>query len=167
MDHADPFQSLFRIANYSFLAYAVKSALPTVVDDADRRVMAIFNDLYQRERHYVVRCHELMGESGRYPSTQTFDLNTSFYNFVQPIALARHYGAAVSRELAGLKAIRSQVSTADPLHAKLARLVDDFVAIREEGRAKVAEVVASATPPPSAKPAPAATATAKPSAGPA
>ena len=167
MDYADPFQALFRIANYSFLAYAVKSALPTVVDDADRRVMAVFNGLYERERHYVLRCHEIMGESGQYPSTQTFDLNTSFYNFVQPIALARHYGAEVAREIAGLKAIRGHLSTANALQAKLARLVDDFITIREEGQAKVDEAVAAATPAPVAKPVPAPSAPAKPSAFPA
>ncbi len=143
MDRSTALHELYRVARFSFLNYAQKGALPSVIDDADRRVMALFQELTAREEHYITRLYDLMADTGANPAGQSFDLKTSFFNFVRPTTLAQHFNEMTATEVATLEHLRAGLSGSDAVDGKIARLVDDFLVLRREAMHRVEELVSS------------------------
>jgi hypothetical protein len=126
------FQALLGLARHSFLTYVVEASSPVVVDEQDRRLRQLFQDLWEKERHYVERVYELLDESGLRPDPPTFPLSLSAFNFLRPTKLADHWETQVGGEIARLLALRNQVAGDDPCAREFERLVDDLVALRRE-----------------------------------
>jgi len=156
MTREGTYQELLGLARHSFGTYVVESSSPVVVDDADRKLLALFRELCEKDRYYVERAYDLLDEAGLRPLPPTFALKDSTYNFLRPLKLAAPWMAAVSEEIVRLEGLKGRLAADDPCARDFERLVDDFLALRKEALRRVAALLAEVTPPPA--PAPAATA---------
>lgn len=151
------YQELLGIARHSFVTYVVESSSPVVVDDADRKLLALFQEIWEKERYYVSRVYELLEKSGLRPLAPTYPIKASNYNFLRPMNLAEHWAEATSVEIARLEALKGSAASDDPSGRDFERLVDDFLALRRDSAKRVAEMRAALAPkPPPAPAAPAA-----------
>jgi hypothetical protein len=156
------FQELLGLARHSFLTYVVESSSPVVVDDADKRLLALFHEIWEKERYYIERAYELLDKSRIRPLPPMHSLKASTYNFLRPVKLAEHWNEAVSDEIARLSALRERIGASDPCVKEFGRLLDDFIALRRESLRRVTELLAEVKP----KVVPPAAATAAPAAAP-
>lgn len=165
--NAPALDRLLDLAARSFLAYSGAGATPSVVDDSDRAVDALLKELVAKEKHYVLRAYDLVMDAGGKPAPRPFAFGTSYYNFCRPRTLAERLLGEFDREIAELHRLESAFAPGENLEGRARRLAADFVALRTEGRKRVAETLAKLyppPPPPAPKPAPAAAPAAKPAA---
>jgi hypothetical protein len=144
-DRDAAFQEMLGLARHSFLSYVIESSSPVVVDEADRRLMRLFEEIYERERHYVERGYELLDRSGLRPMPPTYRLTSSNFNFLRPVKLAEHWVDQVALEVKRLEALRSHAVPGDPVALDFMRLLDDLVALRRESLKRVADLRAEVT----------------------
>jgi len=155
------FQELLGVARHSFLAYVVESSSPVAVDDQDRKVLALFHELLDKERYYVTRAYELLEKARLRPLPPTYAIKSSNFNFLRPTNLAQHWTEQATPEIERLLGLKGRVAATDPDAAGFERLVDDFLALRREEIRRVTEarpapaVVPPPAPAPGVVPAPA------------
>lgn len=141
------YQDLLGVARNNFLAYVIESSSPVVVDDGDRRMLSLFQEIYEKERHYVERGYDLLDKSGLRPLPAMHKLSASNFNFLRPMKIAEHWSEQVASEIARLDDIRSRVHPDDPCAAEFVRLADDFIALRRESQKRVADLRAAVAAP--------------------
>jgi hypothetical protein len=155
------FQELLGVSRHSFASYVVESSSPVVVDEADQKLMKLFEELYEKERYYVERAYELLEKSLIRPLPPTYSLKASNFNFLRPMKLAEEWTDQVSKEIARLEALQGRVPPDDPCAKDFDRLAADFLALRRDSLKRVSELRAALAPkkepvPPANAPAPAA-----------
>jgi hypothetical protein len=148
MTREGAYQELLGLARHSFGTYVVESSSPVAVDSADQKLMALFREVYEKERYYVERAYELLDKSGFRPLPPTYSLKASNYNFLRPVKLAEHWSEAVAEEIARLQSLKGRVDADDPCRREFERLLDDFLALRRESAKRVAAKLAEVTPKP-------------------
>jgi hypothetical protein len=161
MTREGTFQELLGLAHHSYLGYVVTSSSPVVVDDADRRLLALFEELVEKERYYVERAYELVEKTGLRAMPPTFAIKDSNFNFLRPLKLAEHASEQIGKEVQRLASLRGRVPASDPHSHDFDRLVEDFLALRREEVRRITEMRApppapAVAPAPAAPPAPAA-----------
>jgi hypothetical protein len=172
--------ALHHLAARSFLAYYEVASPADPVDDGDRALDALIKELAAKERHYVERTSALLEGASMSASAGPFALQTSYYNFVRSRTIAERLVREFDREIGALRALEASLPTDESPEGAARKLAADFIALRTEGRRRVAELLEKTKPPapppppppaakPAAAPAPAASAPAapKPAASPA
>jgi hypothetical protein len=165
VDREGVFQELLGLAQHSYLAYVVESSSPVVVDDADRKLLALFRELVEKERYYVERGYELIERAGIRAMPPTYAIKDTNFNFLRPVKLAEHASDQIGAEVKSLGALKGRLAAGDPAAQEFDRLVDDFLALRREEIRRIGESRPALPPPP--PPPPAAAKPAAPAAAPA
>jgi hypothetical protein len=133
------FQELLGLARHSYLAYVLESSAPVVVDDADRKLLALFQEMLEKERFYVERAYELVETAGLGPMPPTFTIKSSNFNFLRLVKLAEHASDQIGFEIDRLAGLKGRVRPTDPCGQEFERLVDDFLALRRDEARRIAE----------------------------
>ena len=141
------FQELLGLAAHSYLAYVVESSSPVVVDEADKKLLALFQEVVGKERYYVERAYELLETSRLRPLAPTFAIKASNFNFLRPVKLAEHAREQIAEEIGRLGALKGRVPAGDACAQDFERLVDDFLALRREEARRIAELRAASAAP--------------------
>jgi hypothetical protein len=158
------FQELLGLAHHSYLSYIVGSSSPVVVDDADRRLLALFQELLDKERYYVERAYDLLQKSRLGAMPPTYAIKASNFNFLRPVKLAEHAEEQIGAEIERLGTLKGGLPRSEPCAEDFDRLVDDFLALRREEVRRIDESRPAPPPPPPPPPAAKAAAPAAPAA---
>lgn len=150
------FQELLGLAHHSYLGYVVGSSSPVVVDDADKKLLALFHELLEKERYYVERAYDLVEKAGLRPMPPTYLIKDSNFNFLRPVKLAEHAGDQIAAEVKSLGALKGILPAGDTSAQDFDRLIDDFLALRREEARRIGESRPAPPPPPPPPPSPAA-----------
>jgi len=124
------FEDAYHQLKNSFIRYLVENSEPEVREDFDRRAMALYEDWDRELRQGQTAVADLLAEEDVVPSTSSFPIGFSTFNFLSPGYLLRHVLEKTKAEIEALAAVAKDIEAwprAAELLKALVRRQEGFV----------------------------------------
>ncbi len=155
----DLLQELLGVAVNSYASYVLKAAAMPCYDEADKKLLALFKEVGQREQSYAERAYDAVFAAGLRPAPQGAALHFAQLNFCRPFQVASRWALESRREAEVCQGLLSEFKLSGPtgLNTQACRLCEDMIVLKDESarlvdaklaevRPKVAPVVAGSAP---------------------